>query len=81
MHPANFALHKLIVAQRRKNPDKKEKDMDAAMNVINALIAKGEKSALQRSFNSVPDRWQDMIIKGLKTGNENDIAEMLRQKT
>lgn len=80
-HPANFALHKLIVAQRRKNPDKKEKDMDAAMNVINALIAKGEKATLQRSFYSVPDKWQAMIIKGLKTGNENDIVEMLQQNT
>lgn len=78
-HPANFALHKIIVAQRRRNSEKKEKDRDAAMNVINALIAKGEKATLQRSFNSIPDKWQATILKGLKTENENDIIELLRQ--
>lgn len=78
-HPANFALHKLIVAQRRRNPEKKEKDMDAALNVIHALIAKGEKVELQRSFNSVPHKWQDAIIKSLKKENENDMVELLQQ--
>ena len=80
-HPANFALHKLIVAQKRRNPEKREKDMDAALNIIHALVAKGENATLQRSFYSVPDKWQTLIIKGLKMGNENGIIEILRKNS
>lgn len=76
-HPANFALHKLIVAQRRRNPEKREKDRDAALSVLKALIAKGEKAELQNTFNSVPKKWQDKIISGLKLVNESEIIDLL----
>lgn len=78
-HPANFALHKLIVAQRRRNPEKKEKDMDAALSVIHALIAKGEKAVLQTTFFSIPEKWQDSIINSLKNEGENEIVDLLQQ--
>jgi len=77
-HPANFALHKLIVAQRRKNKDKKEKDHAAALNVIKALIKKKESKKLRKAFNSVPVKWQGKIVKELKAVTEDEIVQMLR---
>ncbi|MFH1617215.1 MAG: GSU2403 family nucleotidyltransferase fold protein [Candidatus Margulisiibacteriota bacterium] len=77
-HPANFALHKLIISQRRKNRDKKEKDLAAALNVIKALIKKKENNYLRKAFNSVPEKWQSRIIKELEKHKEDEIIEILR---
>lgn len=41
-HPANFALHKLIIFQRRTKEEKIIKDRNAAINILKALINKGE---------------------------------------
>ena len=77
-HPANFALHKLIVSQRRKNRDKKEKDRTAALNVIKALIKKNESINLRKTFNSIPVKWRNKIIKGLEAIKEEEIVQILR---
>ena len=77
-HPANFALHKLIVSQRRKNRDKKEKDRAAAINVLNALVRKGEEENIRKAFKSVPAKWQSKIVKELQVIKEDTIIEILR---
>ncbi|MGB2763951.1 MAG: GSU2403 family nucleotidyltransferase fold protein [Candidatus Aminicenantaceae bacterium] len=40
-HPAAFALHKLIVSSRRYKEEKKLKEKEEAIRVLNCLIAKG----------------------------------------
>ena len=37
-HPANFALHKLLVMGRRPKAEKQAKDKEAAIKILNALI-------------------------------------------
>lgn len=76
-HPANFALHKLIVFQRRIKEEKALKDRKAAIEILNALINKGELKIIKNVFNSVFLKWQKKIIKGLEESKEKKILEIL----
>lgn len=76
-HPANFALHKLIIFQRRANPDKAIKDRNAAIEILKALINKGELKSIKHVFKSVPLKWQNKIIKGLKEAKEEEILSAI----
>ena len=77
-HPANFALHKLIISQRRPKQDKAVKDRNIAIEILKALIKKGESSIIKQVFNSVPKKWQTRIIKAIKMSNEAEILDVLR---
>ena len=76
-HPANFALHKLIIFQRRKKQEKAQKDSGAAIGILKALINKGEARVVGRVFNAIPQKWQSKIIKGLEKIQERDIIKAL----
>lgn len=76
-HPANFALHKLIIFQRRFKQDKAVKDRNIAIEILKSLIDKGESSIIKRVFNSIPKKWQGRIIKGLQTAKEPEILKVL----
>jgi hypothetical protein len=76
-HPANFALHKLIIFQRRAKKDKAEKDRNTAIEILKALISKGEVHIIKNVFRSVHRKWQNKILKGLKEAGEKDIEEIL----
>ncbi|MFH1202072.1 MAG: GSU2403 family nucleotidyltransferase fold protein [Candidatus Omnitrophota bacterium] len=78
-HPANFALHKLIIFQRRQKEYKAVKDRNIAIEILKSLIDKGETGIIKKVFNSVPlKKWQNKIIKGLQIADENDILEVLK---
>lgn len=77
-HPANFALHKLIIFQRRPKQDKAEKDRNTAIEILKALISKGDSKIIRRTFGSVPQKWQKKIIKGLKETEDNEILAVLQ---
>ena len=76
-HPANFAFHKLIIFQRRAKKDKAEKDRNTAVEILKALINKGESDILKKVFLSVNRKWQNKIISGLKEAGEGDIEKIL----
>lgn len=76
-HPANFALHKLIIFQRRTKEEKIIKDREAAVEILKALIAKGEAATIKRVFNSTIPKWQKKVIKGLEEVKEKDILNIL----
>jgi hypothetical protein len=76
-HPANFALHKLIIFQRRIKEEKAIKDRNTAIEILRALINKGEAATIKDIFNSIPSKWQKKIIDGLKKAKETDIQKML----
>ncbi len=65
-HPANFALHKLIILQRRRNLEKAMKDKDAAIKILRALIRKGDLGIIRDTFHSIPQKWQKKIYRGLE---------------
>lgn len=79
-HPANFALHKLIIFQRRIKEDKALKDRNTAIEILKALINKGEASVIRQVFRSVPKKWQNKIIKGLSETGDKDILVVLQVK-
>ena len=79
-HPANFALHKLIISKRRLREEKAIKDKNAAISILTALIRKGETKTIQKIFTSTPTKWQKRITDNLKTYNERKILDILVQK-
>jgi len=77
-HPANFSLHKLIVFQRRIREDKAVKDRNIAIRILGALINRGEKNIVSQTFDSIPQRWQKRIVKGLEEAKERGILNILK---
>jgi len=77
-HPANFALHKLIVAQRRVKKEKSIKDMEAAVKVLRMLIEKGEKDIITKTFTLISPKWQKKIIEVLVANDQVDLAAILK---
>lgn len=80
-HPANFTLHKLIIFQRRQNEDKAIKDRNTAIEVLKALINKGETDIIRKVFNSLIPKWQKKVLKGLEETGENKILRMFSEQT
>lgn len=76
-HPANFALHKLIIFQRRRNIDKSVKDRETALRILRALIEKGDLKTLKRILDSVPVKWQNKMKEGLLKAKADDILSAL----
>ena len=76
-HPANFALHKLIIFQRRLKKDKAAKDKSIAIEILKSLINKGESSIIKQVFNSIPQKWQKRVVKGLQETEEKEILSLL----
>jgi len=77
-HPVNFALHKLIILQRRTKKDKADKDRGAAVMLLRALIKKGDASLIRSIFDSIPPRWQKSVLRGLQNVEDRDILRMLK---
>lgn len=61
-HPANYCLHKLLVANRRKNPAKAEKDLQQA--VLTGVKVQPQK--LRAVFQPLPKTWQKDIFSALE---------------
>lgn len=49
-HPANFALHKLIIFQRRPKEEKSAKDKTSALEILRVLIKEGESETVKHVF-------------------------------
>lgn len=77
-HPANFALHKLIIYQRGLQQEKAIKDRNTACEILKALIGKGEINIIGNVFSSVPQKWQNKILKGLEKSKEKDLLDTLK---
>jgi hypothetical protein len=76
-HPANFALHKLVVLSRRPGPEKQAKDKEAAMRVLEALIDKGKADSIREAFGAMPRRWQIKIRKQLADPLDKKVMDIL----
>ena len=79
-HPARFALHKLLVMTRRLKPDKKAKDKDAGLGILNALIKKDQGQSIKAAFNAMPKTWQTKVRQQLSEITEKPILELLDTK-
>ena len=48
-----------------------------AIDILKALIKKGESDIIKQIFNSTIKKWQNKILKGLQEVNENEILGIL----
>ncbi len=76
-HPANFALHKLLVMSRRPKVEKQKKDKDAAIKILTALIDSKQSNTIKNAFQAMPKRWQGIVKKQLTDITEKRILEAL----
>lgn len=76
-HTANFALHKLIIFQRRFKEEKAIKDRNTAVEILKALINKGEAEIIRQVFTSLLPKWQKKIIHGLGEIKGKEIINIL----
>lgn len=71
-HPANFALHKLLISGRRHG-DKAERDREQAAEVMRALHRAGEDARIQSVFAALPLKWKAQIMRAIEiTGKAGD---------
>lgn len=76
-HPARFALHKLVVAQRRKNKDKARKDNMVALDILNDLLDSGEEGLIRSVYREFSLPWQKKISTALKALDADAIFNVL----
>lgn len=76
-HPANFALHKLVVLSRRSDQAKQAKDKDAAIRVLEALIDTGQADSIRNAFDAMPPRWQTKARKQLTEPLDRKVMDVL----
>jgi hypothetical protein len=77
-HPANFALQKLLILNRRNLPEKALKDKEAAIQLLKALSDKQELDFVKKVFNSMPKRWQATVQKVLIQIDQVEVLEALK---
>lgn len=78
-HPANYALHKLLVIHRRHKPEKIKKDENAAAQILRAVINKREQQVVLKLFQSLPKRWQKRITEALTTLDNKEILDVFNE--
>lgn len=72
-HPADFALHKLLIANRRKQKEKAEKDRIQARALLRALAEFNEIETVRAIYHSMPKSWKKKICQELLNLGENNI--------
>lgn len=76
-HPAAFALHKLLVALRRGNVEKKRKDLDAAVLVLDLLNKKRELQLARDLLAKFPPGWKKRILATLRREHLEGLIDLL----
>lgn len=76
-HPASFALQKLLIARRRKQKGKAEKDRAQAIAVLRALDASDQLGAVRSLLETMPESWKRTIRKELIELGEKDLVDLI----
>lgn len=76
-HPASFALHKLLVAPRRKDETKRARDIAVAVELLNMLLARRDTAILANVVGRIPASWRKTIFKTLKGSGAEDIRKQI----
>ena len=78
-HPAAFVLHKFLVVPRRQNAEKKRKDLDAALMILDLLEKKGEMILVRDLLHKFPRPWKKSILATLHADRRGAVAARLEQ--
>ncbi len=76
-HPVNFGVHKMIVSSRRKNIDKKTKDIQVGLEVLRLCIDNRDEPKLVGLFKSISQKQQKGVMKSFEDHEAEDIARIL----
>jgi len=76
-HPVDFALHKLLIAGRRKEGTKAEKDRAQAIALLTALIDSGETETIHTVLDAMPKSWRKTIKRELLALGEEQLIELI----
>jgi hypothetical protein len=79
-HPAAFALQKLIISWRRPKEEKRLKERQEGIRILNSLITKGETDRIIDIFNRFPRRWKSSILRALELSDATDLSKILQGK-
>lgn len=79
-HPADFALHKLLIAGRRKKAEKTEKDINQAISVLAALRDCKQGEGILDSYLAMPKTWQKTIYNKLLEIEDESLIGLIKQK-
>ena len=64
-HPANFAVHKLIISTRRAKSEKRDKDRALAVEILRTLHDVGKADSITNLLQSLPKNWQKLARQAL----------------
>ena len=78
-HPSCFVLHKILVYKRRPKKDKRARDVEQIIRVLNFLQRQNELASLAEVYSQLYSKWQKKIIANLKEIDQTDIAEFLER--
>lgn len=74
-HPLNFALHKLIISERRTKAYKAKNDMVQGVAVWDMVVSMGLESRIRETFEQLKPKWKGHIRNALlKAGAIDRIA-------
>jgi len=76
-HPAAFALHKLIISSRRYKEEKRLKEREEAIRILNCLVTKGEKAKIKKLIYSMPKKWRAKVLSVLVASQQGNLINML----
>lgn len=76
-HPAAFALQKLIISWRRLKEEKKLKERQEGIRILNLLVAKGETNRIKDIFNFFPRKWKMSVVRALEASDAMDLFKIL----
>jgi hypothetical protein len=76
-HPAHYAVHKLIVTQRRSG-EKRERDLDQAVVLLQLLRrSPAEREALRGALRCLSIKWRSRVIRALGEAGKPELADFL----
>ena len=78
-HPAAFALQKLIISWRRSKEEKKLKERQEGIRMLNLLVTKGETNTIISIFNTFPRKWKTSIVRALEVSDAMELFKILSQ--
>jgi len=69
--PAAYVLHKFIIQERRLNKEKQKRDLLSAKEIGEFLLQyKTQQKKITEIFNSLPGKWQKLVLRNLKNNSK-----------
>lgn len=76
-HPVDYCLHKLIIQAKRKKAEKKEKDLETALSVLEFLLQEGKEGLIVSVFQTLFPKEKKLVVDVLRENNRKEIRDTL----